>query len=407
MIDIKEIIETRDGTDYQRDNFDSFLEKTKFSFNVPSIHIAGTNGKGTTANYIAAIYQKAGYKVGLYTSPSLYEINETISINGEMISDEDIKSIVKEKTKEIAKFGLSSFEVLTYVAFIYFQKQQCDICVIECGMGGEIDATNIFTPVLSIITSVSLEHTNFLGKSISEIALQKAGIIKDEIPVLLGDMPEDAIDVISEASKEHNSKAYSVGDAHQPTLGDEGYYFSYGTHNDIRIQSKAFYSVKNACLALDAVDLLKDKFPIDEEDIKAGLSSVQMICRMEYLPLPVKTIVDGGHNPEAFEKLSNSLQKAGLNSQIHVLLACFKDKNLIQMLSTIGAIADTITLTTFDHPRAREEADFFLFLSDYEFIEDPVNAYNKLTELYPEDIILITGSLAFAAYMRKRLKDDR
>ena len=403
MIDIKEVIETRDGTDYQRDNFDTFLSKIKFSFNLPAIHIAGTNGKGSTANYIASIYKEAGYKVGLYTSPALFEINEMIQINGKNISDEDIKAIVNERKKEILKYDLSSFEVLTYLAFTYFTKEKCDICVIECGMGGEVDATNIFTPVLSIITSVSLEHTAFLGKSISEIALQKAGIIKDEVPILLGELNEEATNVISEESRDHNSKVYSLGEPHQPVVSDEGYSFSYGTHPDLKIKSKAFYSVKDACLAIDAVEVLNEQFPVSEENIINGLSQVEMPCRMEFLPNDKSTIIDGGHNPEALEKLVNSLQKLCPFRKIHILFSCFKDKNIVQMLAIIGAIGDTLTLTTFDHPRARKEDDYFLFLSDYEFKEDAYQAYLSLKELYPEDIFLITGSLAFAAYMKKRL----
>lgn len=406
MIDLSNVIETRSGSDYQRDNFDDFLRKIKFSFNLPAIHIAGTNGKGSTAAYIASIYQKAGYKVGLFSSPSLYEINESIKINDVQISDDDLKDIVLERKKEISKYELSSFEVLTFVAFEYFKNNNCDICVIECGMGGETDATNIFVPVLSIITSVSLEHTTFLGKSISEIALQKAGIIKEEIPVLLGNIPEEAVDVIANVSKENNSKIYSVSESHQPTLTNEGYTFSYLTFTDITIKSHAYYSVADACIAIDAIEILRNQFSVSDEDIKAGLANVVMPCRYETLKGDSLTIIDGGHNPEAFENLAKSLQKANYSQQIHVLLACFKDKNLIQMLSVIGAVADSITLTTFDHPRAREESDYFLYVNDYKFYQDPVEAYRALKEEFPEDIILITGSLAFAAYMKKRLGNE-
>ena len=405
MIDIKNVIATRDGSDYQRDDFDAFLKKIKFSFNLPAIHIAGTNGKGSTANYLASIYKNSGYKVGLFTSPELYEVNEMIRINNEPISDSDLKDIILDKRKEIEKYELSTFEILTYVAFTYFQNQKCDICIIECGMGGEIDATNIFTPILSIITSVSLEHTAFLGKSISEIALNKAGIIKDQIPVLIGDLSEDATNVISEEAKDHKSSIYGVGEPANPTLTNEGYRFSYTTHYDLLIQSHALYSVYDACLALDAIEILMNQFPVNEENIAAGLKEVEMPCRMDILSNDPLTIIDGAHNPEAFEKLKNSLQKSHGNSNIHVVLASFKDKNVIQMLSVIGAISSTITLTTFDHPRARKQEDYFLFVSDYEYIEDPIEAYRKLKELYPEDVILITGSLAFAAYMKKRLSN--
>ena len=403
MINITSLVDIREGTDYQRDNFDSFLKKIKFSFALPAIHIAGTNGKGSTANYIASIYRQAGFKVGLFTSPELYELNEMIKVNGQDILDEEMEQIIVEYRKEINKFELSTFEIITYVALKHFTNSKCDICVVECGMGGEMDATNVFTPILSIITSVSLEHTSFLGKSISEIALNKAGIIKDDVPVLIGNLPEDAVSVISEESKYHNSKIYSVGEPHQPTPNEEGYIFSYGTHYDLQIKSNALYSVSDACLALDAVDLLRSYFPISEENIHDGLRLVKMECRMDILDNDPLTIIDGAHNPEAFEKLGKSLQNGHFNKGIHVLLASFKDKNVIQMLSIIGSVSDSVTLTTFDHPRARKEEDYFLFISDYPFVENPVEAYTQLKEQYPEDIILITGSLAFAAYMKKRL----
>ena len=405
MIDVKHLADVRSGTDYQRDNFDAFLKKINFSFELPAIHIAGTNGKGSTASYIASIYQSAGYKVGLFTSPELYEINEMIKVNGNNISDKEIEDIISDKKKEINKFELSSFEIITYVALEFFIKNKCDICVVECGMGGETDATNVFTPILSIITSVSLEHTSFLGKSVSEIALNKAGIMKDDVPVLIGDLPEDAVSVISDEAKYHNSKIYSVGESHQPTQNEEGYIFSYGTHYDLQIKSSALYSVNDACLALDTIEILKSRFPVNEEQIHQGLASVSMNCRMDIIRKNPTTIIDGAHNPEACEKLSKSLQKGNFNGNIRILLASFKDKNVIQMLAILGAISESITLTTFDHPRARNEEDYFLFVSDYEFIDNPMEAYQKLREQYPEDIILITGSLAFAAYMKKRLMD--
>ena len=185
MKSINHLFQARSGEDYQRYNFDSFLKKIKFSYDVPSIHVAGSNGKGSVCYYLSSIYQKAGYKVGRFISPHLVEINESISVNNVNITDEELTAIINNEIKLINKFELSSFEVLTYVAFTYFQKQKCDIAIIECGMGGEVDATNIFEPILSIITSISLEHTAFLGKSISEIAEQKGGIIKDEIPLLI------------------------------------------------------------------------------------------------------------------------------------------------------------------------------------------------------------------------------
>ena len=184
-MDINEMLQSFSRNDYQRDNFDAFLHKIGFSFALPAIHITGTNGKGTTTNYIAVIYQYSGYKVGKFTSPALFKINEMITVNNIPINDDDFIRIFNANLKDFQKFDLSAFEIETFIALTYFKEQQCDICVIECGMGGEVDATNVFVPILSIITSISLEHTAFLGHTISEIAEQKCGIIKDKVPLLI------------------------------------------------------------------------------------------------------------------------------------------------------------------------------------------------------------------------------
>ena len=393
--------------DYQRDNFDDFLKKVSFKYDVPSIHISGTNGKTVVASILNNVYKAANYKTGLFISSSSKRVEDMVFVNGSSVSSSQVEKIFNDNQKLFKKYDLSHFEIITFIALTIFKQENVDIAFIECGMGGEVDATNIFTPVLSIITSISMEHTNFLGKSISEIALQKAGIIKEDIPVLLGNIPEEALDVIANECKDRHSKIHRVSETYQPTLTNEGYEFDYLTHPNIKLSSNAYYSVNDACIAIDAIDILRPEFPVDEDKMLEGLKAVKMHCRYESLTKDPLTIIDGGHNPEAFENLAKSLQKAGYNKQIHVLLACFRDKNLIQMLSVIGAVADSITLATFDHPRAREESDYFLYLNDYKFYQDPIEAYHVLKEQFPEDIILITGSLAFAAYMLKRLNDEQ
>ena len=220
--------------EYQRDNFDKFLKAIHFRYDIPSIHVTGTNGKGSTVTYIANAYAANGYKVGLFNSPFLSEPNEMISINGNNISDDDFLSIMEQYKKEIKKFDLSAFEIQTLVAFTYFTKNKCDIAVIECGLGGEIDATNIFTPVLSIITTISLEHTDALGYSVSEIAMQKTGIIKEEVPILVGDLPEDALTVVVSRAKEYNSKVCYLGHFVNEEYADDGYSFEYGEFGKIK-----------------------------------------------------------------------------------------------------------------------------------------------------------------------------
>ena len=403
-IDLKEYFEKVDRGDYQRDNFDEFLKKVAFSYSVPSIHITGSNGKGTTANYLANIYRAHGMKVGLYTSPYLNTVNEMININGRNISDEELIAAVKENEKLFEKYSLSAFEIQTFIALTYFNKNKCDLAIIECGMGGEIDATNIFTPILSIITSISLEHTAFLGRSLCEIAYQKAGVIKEEVPVVTGILDEEAINTIVEVAREKRSQVIVSVDPAKVVYSDYGYSFAYSTYKDLRINSSATYSLKDACIALEAVNKLLSIYPVSEEDIRQGLSNTYMPVRMEILSKSPLIIVDGSHNPEGVQNMVKSLQNVAENREIHVLFACFKDKNIERMLAYLGEYSKDIVLTTFPHKRARTIDDYFLYLDDHSFIEDPVSALNDLTSKYPDDAILVVGSLAFAAYMKNIIK---
>ena len=391
--------------DYQRENFDSFLSHISFSYHIPSIHITGTNGKGSTAIYLASMYQACGYKVGLFNSPYFEEPNEMISINGKNISDDDFLSIINEYKKDIDKYDLSAFEVQTLVALTYFERNKCDIAIIECGMGGEIDATNIFVPILSIITSVSLEHTDFLGYTISEIAKQKAGIIKDEKPVLVGELPEEALTVIVKKTKETKSPIYYLGHYVNKQFSMNGFSFDYGELKNLEISSLADYSVTDACIALEALYTLKNQFPFEEDKVKKGLKETFIPARMEVVRENPRVIVDGGHNPSAISALcERSIGNLLNGGHLHIIFACFRDKNLGNMLSSLGAITDDLTITTFDHPRARTEDEYFLFLGDYHFENDAKQLVkNKIFE-FPNDVILITGSLAFAGLVRSWFK---
>ena len=403
-IDLKEYFENADRGDYQRENFDDFLKKVSFKYNVPSIHIAGTNGKGTTANYLANIYRAHGLKVGLFTSPYLYNVNEMININGKDITDDEIISVIKENDKLFNKYALSAFEIQTYIALTYFDRNKCDLAIIECGMGGEIDATNIFNPILSIITSISLEHTSFLGRSLCEIANQKAGIIKDETPVITGILDEESINTIVEVAKDRNAPVSVAVEPANVVYNNHGYNFAYMTYKNLRINSSAFYSLKDACIAIEAVNKLMERIPVNEEEIAQGLANTYMPVRMEVLKDHPLVIVDGSHNPEGVQNMVKSLQNVIENRELHILFACFKDKNIERMLAYLGEYSKDITLTTFPHKRARAEEDYFLYLEDYSFKEDAVTALKELEETYPEDAILVVGSLAFAAYMKHNMK---
>ena len=401
---LKDYFEGLYKEDYQRENFDDFLKKVNFKYSIPSIHIAGSNGKGSTANYLANIYKAHGLKVGLFISPYLNDVNEMISINGNNISDDDFIAAIKENEKLFNKYSLSPFEIQTYIALSYFEKNKCDIAIIECGMGGEIDATNIFNPIAAVITSISLEHTSYLGRSICEIAYQKAGIIKERVPVITGILQEEAINTIVEVAKENLSQLYVAVDPANVVYDNYGYNFAYLTYKDLRINSAAYYSLKDACIAIETIRALLESYPITEAEIAKGLAETFMPARMEIISKEPLLIVDGSHNPEGVQNMVTSLPNLTNGKDVHVIFACFKDKNIERMLAFLGEFSKDIVLTAFPNRRSRVAEDYFLYLDDYSFNEDPLTALKQMRENYPEDPILVTGSLAFAAYMKNLIK---
>ncbi len=386
---------------YERSNYDKFLLDQKYEFNLPCIHVTGTNGKGSTSNYIANIYRKAGLKVGLYTSPYLDDVTEMVFINGRQVLFEQYLAKFEEWQTLFEKYHLSTFEMQTIVAFELLKEAKVDIAIIEVGMGGYIDATNIINPLLSIITSVSLEHTTYLGGTTSEIAYSKAGIIKKNTPVLLGKMDEFALYAIRETAKKLEAPVHIVSEYFNEQILDGVACFNSQKLKNVRLSVPVLYQVKNACLAIDAVKLLEEHFKVDDEIIKLGLQESCLPCRFEYINEHI--LIDGAHNPEAMQSLVDSL-KASVYKPIHVIFASFRDKNFSQMLNILDTVSTDITITTFDHKRAKKEEEYFLFLSTYKFEEDYLKKVKELIETYPDDLILIAGSLCFAGLVKRQLK---
>ena len=392
--------------DYQRDNFNAFLKKISFSYDFPSIHVAGTNGKGSVCNYINNIYIANKKKVGLFISPAQNSLLDMIKVNNNDISLEAVEKIFKDYKKYFDKFDLSSFEIATFIAFRYFLDQRVDLAVIECGMGGEVDATNIFTPILSIITNISSEHTNFLGVSISEIALHKAGIIKEERPVLIGDIEGDALQVLVSKAKDTNSKIYKVDHYHNEKLTQTGYEFEYRPFGEVKIKSKSLSSVQDASIALEAINILSEDYPVTAEEVRIGLYQDKLASRFEILEGGPTIVIDGAHNPDAIKKLREDMERVFPDRTIRIVFASFRDKNITSMLPEIGLLGE-INLTTFNHVRARDESEYFLYLEDYKFNGDYISLIKSLKEQYPEDVILVTGSLAFANLVYQEIKDGK
>ena len=390
--------------EYQKDNFDSFLRAIKFKFNVPAVHVAGTNGKGSTVHFLEMAFINQGYKVGTFTSPYFYEINELTKVDNLAISDDEFRKIYKEYEKQFKKFDLSEFEVETFVALKHFTDSKCDICFIECGMGGELDATNVFYPILSVITSVSLEHTAYLGKTLAEIAYSKAGIVKDDVPVVVGKLNEEAKQAIVTVANSHRTKVYEIVEPAHLVATNEGYNFGYETYDDITINNRGTYMIDNACIALECINFLKGDFPISIENIRKGFGDKSLDGRFCVLESDDHIIIDGAHNPEGCYKLASTLFSRYSNADIRVLFASFRDKNLERMLANLGEVTKNIVLTTFPHERCRNEDDYFLFLGEYTYSDNPVATVKRIREENPDSYVVVTGSLAFAGYMLKNFK---
>lgn len=384
---------------YDRDHWDRFVDKAGLSIDFPYIHITGSNGKGSTANYLAGIYEAAGYKVALFSKPYVHAVNEMMKVGGIEITNEDFARIFETKKNLIEKCGLSAFEIETYIAFTFFNEMKPDIAIIEAGMGGALDATNLYDskPLLSIITSVSLEHTGFLGRSEGEIALSKSGIIKNFSPVLIGKLSEISEEVIRKEASLHKSDFYLVDDYHHENFDGKLFTFSYRPFKDLAINSPSKTLLSDASLAVEATKILQTSLPIDEASLRKGLLVPSLPCRFEIIG---NTILDGAHNPEAIESMMSDLSLISQGRTIHALFASYRDKNIAVMLPRIGRDVADITLTSFPSSRARNDEDYFLYLGDFEYIEDYREAYEKLSSSFPEDLILITGSLAFAYLMK-------
>jgi dihydrofolate synthase/folylpolyglutamate synthase len=288
--------------------------------NFKTIHVAGTNGKGSTSSMIASVFMEAGYKVGLYTSPHLKDFRERITINGKKISKNYVHQFVLEHKQFFETTELSFFEMTVGLAFQYFSDKKVDIAIIEVGMGGRLDATNIITPLLSIITNIGKDHTAFLGDTLEKIAFEKAGIIKQNIPVVIGEYTKQTKPVFLEVASKNKSEIYFVQDINHPD-------YPCGLLGD--------YQIKNKKTVIEVFRNLKSNFNISEENIKNGIANVVLNThlqgRWQILQENPKVICDTAHNAHGLEMVIQQLKKETYN-QLHIVLGVVNDKDLDAIL---------------------------------------------------------------------------
>lgn len=380
---------------------------------VPGIIIAGTNGKGSVAAAIASILSAAGYKVGLYTSPHLIDITERIKTSNVRISKSDLSSILLElkQTSEQEEIEPSYFEIITAASFIYFAREKVDFNVLEVGLGGRWDATNVITPLLSIITNITLEHTEYLGDTIAEIAGEKACIIKPKVPVITSAVG-DGFKVIEQVSNENDSPLIVFNRDFVVNFDIEDSFDYRGCNFDLKnIKSnlKGSYQKNNLSLAIAAIEILnKNKqISITEKVIREGLSKVSWEGRFEIVRENPPLIIDSAHNPGAAKSLVESIVESYPDIKFTFLIGMLDDKGHLEFLKEISSIAEKLIITKVPSERTADIKQLHIMAQEHidnvEVIEDFETAYS--TVLNSNTPSCITGSLYLVGAIKKLMKN--
>lgn len=377
------------------------------------IHITGTNGKGSVASFITNALIENNYSVGKFTSPYITNIREEIEVNREIISEEDFARIASQVRKEVEgldekKIFVSGFEILTSIAYIYFARKNLDFAVMEVGMGGRVDATNVMAKSIPVFCHIALDHANILGDTLEKIASEKGGIIKENSHVFSYPQAEEARIELKKISKEKSSgfNEFSFDEVEIISSNEFGNKFNFRDYKDVEISLIGDHQAFNAALALMVLDYLKEEYKLDEEKIKEGLKKAENIGRTECLSRDPLIVVDGSHNLDSIEGIEKSIKKFNYNKLI-LGFSLLKDKDHKHILEKIERLADKIVLTEIDNERFTDldslEKEFKEISSKEIFaIKDRKEAVEKTFELAGEgDMILWCGSLYLIKDIRK------
>ena len=367
------------------------------------VHIAGTNGKGSTASMLASVFTAAGYKTGLYTSPYINCFNERMQISGEMIEDGELIDIVNfvQPHAEAMTDHPTEFELVTAIAMEYFARHECDIVMLEVGMGGELDSTNVIsTPELAVICNIGLDHTDVLGSTLEEIAAAKAGIIKggDAVLYRCGESVEKVFEekCAQTGTKLHKANFESI---HPLSRSFEGQSFDCGERKGIEISLLGEHQLRNAAVVLTAVDVLKEKgWNISEEQLRHGLKTTSWPGRFELLRKDPVFIADGGHNPQCMAALAENIVSFLPDCPITALTGVMADKDFSDMYRLVAPYITRFVTVTPDNPRAMKAEALAEVLASYgkpvtacQTVEEGVKTAISLTEA--QGAVLAFGSL--------------
>lgn len=385
---------------------------------IQAVHVAGTNGKGSTIAFLTSLLGQEGRQVGTFTSPFITRFNERIAVNGQPISDEAVVHLVTQVRPVVEKMdqtelgGPLEFEIVTAMMFLYFAQHPVDVVLVEVGIGGMYDSTNVFTPLVSVITNVGWDHMALLGNTLPEIAQQKAGIIKPHVPVVTGVQVPEALTVIKRVANEQHAPLMVLDDDFKLT-GDPADFESNDCHvSNIKSGLLGVYQLKNLAVAIQAAVVLSRQrgWKLSDDQIRRASLQARWPGRMEIMQQEPLVVLDGAHNLPGVQALKQSLQTYWQDRPIHILAAILDDKLFQPMIDELLTIPNAqLTLTNFQNPLHRQVVQpAELVANEARQINYEANWRTALRQLIkqanPRDVVIITGSLYFVSEVRPLFK---
>lgn len=381
--------------------------------NLPVIHIAGTNGKGSTLTYIKEILLQEGYKVGTFTSPYIVHFNERITYNNKDITDEELMyyiNKVKVLSDQVFKDYnqvITFFELVTLISFMYFNDLDVDYVLYEVGLGGRLDATNVLAPIFTVITTIGYDHIGVLGDTLELIAKEKLGIVKEGIPLVSSITQPKLLPIFKKYTKGKNAPYYQLDFKDIQDIKYDGIQSFLYQGIRYKMNMIGVHQVHNACVAIKTIKTMEqhDKVSVSEESIHTGLLKAHWPGRLEQFG---KIYLDGAHNVDAFMVLKDTMETLFSDKKIKVLYTSMADKDYISSLKIIDKFAHEVYFTSFEYPRCETAKNLFDSCDiEHKFlVPDAYQALEQLKDLKDNEILLITGSLYFISYIRKALIDD-
>lgn len=404
--DVYDFINSQKDRVYSLDNFRKFMkDMSNPQLALKCIHIGGTNGKGSTTNYIKEVLKKAGYLVGTFTSPALITRLDVIRINDVNIDEQTVVDLANRYVDVWLEYEISLFEIEVFIAIMYFLQKGVNIAIFEVGLGGQLDATNIIHPLVAVNTNIGLDHVDYLGDSYESIAKAKAGIIKDGVDFITGEHKQECLDIFRDQCDRHHSQLLRVDRIHDIQDG-ENVKYCYRDYN-IVLDTSALYQIYNSALAIETLLYLRDKKDIyfDDQDLVYGLFEAKWAGRFEKLRNIPLIIIDGAHNREGVDELYRSARKF---HDLKIIFSALKDKDTNYMIERLLELTYDITICEFEHPRAQKAK---LLAKDYPVKVEPdyIKAIDEAFDY--QGTLLITGSLYFISkirpYIQQKIKNSQ